>query len=176
MIRRSSILVVALVLSACGENTATELRMFKDPVNGAETIMRVTRVGNVEIVVPESAPAALVQVVIDGRNVLGITTTGKRRLVMLLDGKNSVPVTITTSVPDGKLEKIEYWGSQWTVWDDNADGQADIRVRKGSKIVEIWLDGQWLERRTVDNGKERQYFVGNREVSFSETGWKYDGP
>ena len=49
-------------------------------------------------------------------------------------------------------------------------------MRKGSKIPEIWLDGQWLERRTVDNGKKRQYFVGNREVSFSETGWKYDGP
>jgi len=47
--------------------------------------------------------------------------------------KNTAPLTVTTALSDGHLERIEYWGSQWAVWDENADGQVErgfFRVRK----------------------------------------------
>jgi hypothetical protein len=176
MIWRTSTLVVALVLSACGRSTTTELRTFRDPVSGTETRMRVARVGGVEVLVPDAAPNSLTAVVIDGRSVLGVVTRPDHRVIMFLNGKNTVPLTVTTAVSDGQVEKIEYWGSQWAVWDDNADGQADMRVLQGSKTVEIWVDGQWRERRTVGSGTDREFFVGERKVSFSDAGWKYDGP
>jgi hypothetical protein len=174
MIWRASTLVVALVLSA--SSTTTELRAFKDPVSGTETRMRVTRVGGVEVLVPEAAPNSLTVVVIGGRSVLSVVTQPDRRVIMLLDGKNTAPLTVTTTASDGQVERIEYWGSQWAVWDDNADGQADMRVLQGSKNVQIWIDGQWRERRTIGSGKDREYYVGERKVSFSDAGWKFDGP
>lgn len=177
MIWRSSALVVAaLVLSACGKSTTTELREFKDPVTGTETRMRVTRVGGVEVLVPDAAPNSFTVVVIGGRSVLGVVTRPDSRVIMLLDGKNSAPLTVTTAASNGQVQRIEYSGSQWAVWDDNADGQADMRILQGSKTVEIWIDGQWRERRTVGSGKDRKYFVGERKVSFSDAGWKYDDP
>jgi len=172
--RSSTLVVAALVLSACGKSTTAELRAFKDPVTGIETRMRVTRVGGVEVLVPDAAPNSFTVVVVGGRNVLGVVTRPDSRVIMLLDGKNSVPLTVTTAASNGQVQRIEYWGSQWAVWDDNADGQADMRILQGSKTVEIWIDGQWRERRTVGSGKDREYFVGERKVSFSDAGWKYD--
>jgi hypothetical protein len=173
---RACTLAVALVLSACGTSSSTELRAFKDPVSGAETRMRVTRVGSVEVLVPDAAPNSYTVVVIGGRSVLGVVTHPDRRVIMLLDGKNTAPLTVTTAVSDGQLQRIEYSGSQWAVWDDNADGQAETRILQGSKSVEIWIDGEWRERRTVGSGKDREYYVGARKVSFSDASWKYDGP
>ena len=172
---RTCILVVALVLGACSESATTELRAFKDPVSGSETRMRVTQVGGLEVLVPDAAPDSFAVVVIGGRSVVGVVTRPDRRVIMLLDGKNTAPLTVTTALSDGHLERIEYWGSQWAVWDENADGQVETRILQGSKTVEIWIDGQWRERRTVGSGKDREYFVGARKVSFSDAGWKYDG-
>jgi hypothetical protein len=173
---RASTLAVALVLSACGTSSNTELRAFKDPVSGTETRMRVTRVGSVEVLVPDAAPNSYTVVVIGGRSVLGVVPHPDRRVIMLLDGKNTAPLTVTTAVSDGQLQRIEYSGSQWAVWDDNADGQAETRILQGSKTVEIWIDGEWRERRTVGGGKDREYYVGARKVSFSDASWKYDDP
>jgi hypothetical protein len=173
---RAGTLAVALVLSACGTSSSTELRAFKDPVSGTETRMRVTRVGSVEVLVPDAAPNSYTVVVIGGRSVLGVVTHPDSRVIMLLDGKNTAPLTVTTAVSDGQLQRIEYSGSQWAVWDDNADGQAETRILQGSKSVEIWIDGEWRERRTVGSGKDREYYVGARKVSFSDASWKYDGP
>ena len=172
---RTSILVLALVLSACSKSATTELRAFKDPVSGTETRMRVTQVGVVEVLVPDAAPDSFAVVVIGGRSVVGVVTHPDRRVIMLLDGKNTAPLTVTTALSDGHLERTEYWGSQWAVWDDNADGQSETPILQGSKTVEIWIDGQWRERRTVGSGKDREYFVGARKVTFSDATWKYDG-
>jgi hypothetical protein len=176
MIWPTSTLVVALVISACGASSSTELRAFKDPVSGTETRMRVAQVGGVEILVPDAAPNSDTVVVIGGRSVLSVVTHPDRRVIMLLDGKSTAPLIVTTAVSDGQLQRIEYSGSQWAVWDDNADGQAEIRILQGSKTVEIWIDGEWRERRTVGSGKDRAYYVGTRKVSFSDACWKYDGP
>jgi hypothetical protein len=177
MIWPTSTLVVALVVSACGTSSSTELRAFKDPVSGSETRMRVAQVGGVEVLVPDAAPNSDTVVVIGGRSVLSVVTHPDRRVIMLLDGKNTAPLIVTTAVSDGQLQRIEYSGSQWVVWDDNADGQAEIRILQGSKaVVEIWIDGEWRERRTVGGGKDRAYYVGTRKVSLSDAGWKYDGP
>jgi hypothetical protein len=138
--------------------------------------MRVTRVGSVEVLVPDAAPDSYTVVVIGGRSVLGVVPHPDRRVIMLLDGKNTAPLTVTTAVSDGQLQGIEYSGSQWAVWDDNADGQAETRILQGSKTVEIWIDGEWRERRTVGSGKDRAYYVGARKVSFSDASWKYDDP
>jgi len=173
---RTTTLAVALVLSACGASSSTELRAFKDPVSGSETRMRVAQVGGVEVLVPDAASNSDTVVIISGRSVLGVVTHPDRRVIMLLDGKNTAPLTVTTAVSDGQLQRIEYCGSQWAVWDDNADGQAETRILQGSKSVEIWIDGEWRERRTVGSGKDREYYVGARRVSFSDASWKYDGP
>jgi hypothetical protein len=173
---RTPTIAAALVISACGASSSTQLRAFKDPVSGTETRMRVAQVGGVEILVPDAASNSDTVVIISGRSVLGVVTHPDRRVIMLWDGKNTAPLTVTTAVSDGQLQRIEYWGSQWAVWDDNADGQAETRILQGSKTVEIWIDGEWRERRTVGSGKDRAYYVGARKVSFSDASWKYDGP
>jgi hypothetical protein len=175
MTRRTGIvLAFTVLLSACGTKSGAELRTYKDPLTGAETKMRVARLEGVEVAVMDSAPSDWVVLSIDGRGVLAVLKTRKDEREITLMPK--ADVTVTTSISVGKLKKVEYWGSQWHVWDENGDGQPDTRVQVGSKTVEIWLNGHWLERRTVGNGTSRQYFVGERKVLLTDSGWQYDGP
>jgi hypothetical protein len=174
VIARTCVFGFVALLCACGSKSGTELRIYKDPFTGTEEKMRVARVDGVEITVLDSAPSALVVVSIDDRAVVGVLTTRPDDRQVMLLGKSNV--NVTTTVADGKLRKIDYSGSEWNVWDENGVGQADLRVRQGSRTVEIWIDGHWQERRTVGAGKDRQYFVGDRRVFLSDTGWRYDGP
>jgi len=173
--RFGTVLVLTVLLSACGTKSNPEIRTYKDPFTGVETKMRVVRLDGVEVAVMDSAPSFLVVLSIDGRGVLGVMEgpgKGEREVMLMPAGD----MKVTTSISDGKLKSVEYFGSQWYVRDENGDGQPDTRVHVGSKTVEIWVDGQWLERRTVGTGKNRQYFVGERRVSLTDSGWQYDGP
>jgi hypothetical protein len=138
-------------------------------------MMRVVHFDDVEVAATEFSPSAMTIVSIGGAPIEGITCpTLKQCEAHVFDGKR-IGVTVHVSRDGGEPMAVEYLGTGWYVWDHNRSGQIDTRVAHNSKVVEVWIDGAWKERRGIGAGKERKYYIGDREVTLAPSGWKYVG-
>jgi hypothetical protein len=170
-----SILALGLLLSGCSRHTAEELRIFKNPLSGTDTTMRVVHLGNVEVIAPDDAPSSMTMVSVGGSPIAVVSCgTPAQCRVDVFDGKL---ITATVGASHDALGgmSIQYYGTAWSVWDHSGSGQVDTRIARGSDVVEIWVESAWRERRSTGSGPERKYFVGDREVTLTQTGWHFVG-
>jgi hypothetical protein len=138
-------------------------------------MMRVVRLDDVEVTAAEFAPSTMTIVSVGGTAVVGISCVSPRECEIHAFNGKSIGATVNVSRDGGKPMAIDYIGTDWYVWDHNGSGQPDTRVARGSNMAEIWLEGAWKERRYTGEGRMKRFYVGDREVSLTPSGWKYVG-
>jgi hypothetical protein len=166
---------MAVVLVGCARHSVEERRVFKDPLSGTDTMMRVVHLDDVEVTAADLAPSTMTIVSVGGVPVVGISCLSPKQCEIHAFNRKTISATVNVSRDGTKPMTVDYFGTGWYVWDHNGSGQPDTRVARGSNVVEIWVDGAWKERRYTGEGKMKRYYVGDREVSFTPSGWIYVG-
>jgi hypothetical protein len=160
------------VLSGCQSRESTVVRSIPDPLTGQPVEWRASTVGDVEVLTPTADPSAVLFYV-KGKPVAMTFTLGDHRFTDVLDGK-AVPVaTVKSSARTGKPLSISYGDSGLWVIDENFVGQLDTRGRGTPHVAEVWVDGKWQPRTVSGAGRDRRYFVGDKEVVLTPQGWQF---
>jgi len=164
-----------LVLCSCTSHTVEQRRVFKDPLTGTDTMMRDVHLGDVEVTAAEIAPSAMTIITVAGLPLAAISCMEPKQCNVYAFNGRTIGATLQVSRDNSMPLSVQYSGTAWEVWDHNGTGQPDTRIGRGSKVVEILIDGVWSARRSTGVGRERRYYVGDREVSLSQLGWRYLG-
>ena len=160
------------VLLGCQSREPTVVRSIPDPLTGQPVEWRISTVGDVEVLTPTADPSAVLFYV-KGKPVAMTFTLGDHRVTDVLDGKSVTVATVKSSALTGKPLSIGYGQSDWMVIDENFVGQLDTRGRGTPHVSEVWVDGKWQPRTVSGAGKDRRYFVGDKEVVLTPHGWEF---
>ena len=161
-----------VVLSGCQSREPTVVRSFPDPFTGQPVEWRVSTVGDVEVLNPTADPSAVLFYV-KGKPVAMTFTLGDHRVTDVLDGKAVTVATVKSSARTGEPLSISYGQSDWLVKDENFVGQLDTRGRGTPHVAEVWVDGKWQPRTVSGAGRDRRFFVGDKEVVLTPHGWQF---
>jgi len=161
-----------VVLSACQSRESTVVRSFPDPLTGQLVEWRVSTVGDVEVLTPTADPSAVLFYV-KGKPVAMTFTLGDNRVTDVLDGKAVTVATVKSSTRTGEPLSISYGQSDWLVMDENFVGQLDTRGHGTPRVAEVWVDGKWQPRTVSGAGRDRRFFVGDKEVVLTSHGWQF---
>ncbi len=160
------------VLLGCQSREPSVVRSIPDPLTGHPVEWRLSAVGDVEVLTPTADPSTMLFYV-KGKPVALTYTLGDHRVTDVLDGKSVTVVTVKSSLRTGEPLSIMYGHSGWLVIDENFGGQVDTRVRGNPAVTEVWLDGKWQPRTVSGAGRDRRYFVGEKEVVLTPQGWQF---
>ncbi len=172
--RIAAVLAMGALCSCSGKSAPTE-QTYVDPITGSKTSVSVATLGGVQVVALREKPEGFGTLSINSKPVVGYVCSPDESCDISVFIGKAPRVTVKTRSQGEALKEVQVFGSNWATWDHNGDGQTDTRVRNQSKVVEIWLDNQWMLRTSAGTGTERKYLVGGREVELSEKGWVYRG-
>jgi len=159
-------------LPGCGSRESTVVRSVPDPITGQPVEVRVSTVGDVEVLTPTADPSAAL-FYIKGRPVALTFTVGEQRVTDVLDGKSLPVATVKSSMRSGEPLSVSYGHAGWLVIDENFDGQLDTRGRGTPVVTEVWVDGSWQPRTVSGAGRDRRYLIGDKEVVLTSQGWQF---
>jgi hypothetical protein len=162
-------------LGACTKGSTPVEKSYLDPISGSKTVVNVVDLGDLELVAARDRPDGFGTLNVHSKPILSYSCSPDGSCVISIFVGKVPSVTISTQSQGRALKGIWVTGSEWNTFDNTGTGLSDTRVANGSKVAEIWLNGQWTPRSTTFSGGKRRYFVGDREVVLSEHGWVYRG-
>jgi hypothetical protein len=172
--RRGFLIVIfGLVgFSGCSNGPDTRTQTVSDPITGQPVEVRISTIGDVEVLVP-TGESSTVLFYVKGRPIASTMLLGDHRITDILDRKFISVATVESLETSGEPLSIKYGHAGWLVIDENFDGQLDTRGSGKPVVTDVWLDGKWQRRATSGEGKERRYFVGDKEVALTSSGWVF---
>jgi hypothetical protein len=176
MLTRIVAALALIGLGGCSKvSTPVKTSEITDPLSGSKTIVDVVNLGDLEMVAARDRPDGFGTLNVRGKPIVGYTCSTDGSCVISIFVGKLPAVTVSTQSKGTALEKVWVVGPEWSTFDNNGTGLSDTRVASGSKVAEIWFNGQWTPRTTTFDGSKRRYFVGDREVVLSKKGWVYRG-